>query len=148
MIGFAVLRPEFLLLLLLVPAMVYAWWRWPPPLATARSRLVMVSRVLLVALLVLALAGVRLTTQPNKRAVVAVVDLSASVKAHGSLDAEASTIKALQKAKGADDLFGVVTVGHDAAVEMPRTRGPGFEGLRSQPDPPLTDRAAARGPAQ
>jgi uncharacterized membrane protein len=143
MIGFAVLRPEFLVLLLLVPAMVYAWWRWPPPLAVTRSRLVLASRVLLVALLVLALAGVRLTTQPNKRALVAVVDLSASVKAHGSLDAEASTVKALQKAKGADDLFGVVTFGHDAAVEMPLTREPGFESFQTQPDPSYTDAAGA-----
>src|SRR5215510_2409374 len=102
MIGFAVLRPEFLLLLLLVPALVVAWLRWPPPLTVTRSRLVLASRLLLVALLVLALAGVRLTTQPNKRAMVAVVDLSASVKAHGNLDAEASTVKALQSAKGAD----------------------------------------------
>ena len=53
MIGFAVLRPELLLLLLLVPAIVLAWWRWPPPLQAGRSRLVLVSRVLLVALLVM-----------------------------------------------------------------------------------------------
>jgi len=143
MIGFAVLRPEFLVLLLLAPAMVFAWWRWPPPLATTRSRLVLASRLLLVALLVMALAGVRLTTQPNKRALVAVVDLSASVKAHGSLDAEASTVKALQGAKGADDLFGVVTFGHDAAVELPLTRDPAFESFQTQPDPSYTDVAGA-----
>ncbi|HEY7199094.1 MAG TPA: VWA domain-containing protein, partial [Candidatus Dormibacteraeota bacterium] len=143
MIGFAVLRPEFLVLLLLVPVMVFAWWRWPPPLAVTRSRLVLASRLLLVALLVLALAGVRLTTQPNKRAVVAVVDLSASVKAHGNLDAEASTVKALQGSKGADDLFGVVTFGHDAAVELPLTRDPQFESFQTQPDPSYTDIAGA-----
>jgi uncharacterized membrane protein len=143
MIGFAVLRPEFLLLLLLVPALVVAWLRWPPPLTTSRSRLVLASRLLLVALLVLALAGVRLTTQPNKRAMVAVVDLSASVKAHGNLDTEASTVKALQSSKGADDLFGVVTFGHDAAVELPLTRDPAFESFQTQPDPSYTDVAGA-----
>jgi uncharacterized membrane protein len=143
MIGLAVLRPEFLILLLLVPALVVAWLRWPPPLTTSRSRLVLASRVLLVALIVLALAGVRLTTQPNKRALVAVVDLSASVKAHGNLDTEASTVKALQAAKGADDLFGVVTFGHDAAVELPLTRDPAFESFQTQPDPSYTDIAGA-----
>ena len=143
MIGVAVLRPEFLLLLLLVPALVVAWLRWPPPLSTTRSRLVLASRVLLVGLLVLALAGVRLTTQPNKRAVVAVVDLSASVKAHGSLDTEASAVKSLQSSKGADDLFGIVTFGHDAAVELPLTRDPAFESFQTQPDPSYTDIAGA-----
>ncbi|HEY4025248.1 MAG TPA: VWA domain-containing protein, partial [Candidatus Dormibacteraeota bacterium] len=143
MIGFAVLRPEFLLLLLLVPAMALAWYRWPPPLTRARGRVVLVSRALLVALLVLALAGVRLTTQPDKRAMVAVVDLSASVKAHGSLDTEAATVKALQSAKGPDDMFGVVTFGHDAAVELPLTRDPAFESFQTQPDPSYTDIAGA-----
>jgi Mg-chelatase subunit ChlD/uncharacterized membrane protein len=143
MIGLAVLRPEFLLLLLLVPAMVLAWLRWPPPLSVARSRLVLASRVLLVALVVLALAGVRLTTHPDKRAMVAVVDLSASVKAHGNLDEEAAVVKSLQTAKGPDDLFGVVTFGHDAAVEMPLTREPGFESFQTQPDPSYTDVATA-----
>src|SRR5256714_1154133 len=143
MIGLAVLRPELLVLLLLVPALAYAWIRWPPPLSTSRSRLVLASRLLLVTLLVLALAGVRLTTQPNKRALVAVVDLSASVKAHGNLDAEGSTVRALQAAKGADDLFGVVTFGHDAAVELPLTRDPAFESFQTQPDPSYTDVAGA-----
>ena len=143
MIGFAVLRPELLVLLLAVPVLVWAWLRWPPPLSPTRSRLVLGSRVLLVLLLVLALAGVRLTTQPNKRAVVAVVDLSASVKAHGNLDAEAATVRSLQSAKGADDLFGVVTFGHDASVELPLSRDPAFESFQTQPDPSYTDVAGA-----
>jgi uncharacterized membrane protein/Mg-chelatase subunit ChlD len=142
-IGLAVLRPELLLLLLLVPAMFVAWRRWPPPLTPTRSRLVFASRALLVALLVLALAGVRLTTQPNKRAMVAVVDVSASVKARGSLDAEAATVRALQAAKGPDDMFGVVTFGHTAEVELPLTRDPGFESFQTQPDPSYTDVAGA-----
>jgi uncharacterized membrane protein len=142
-IGFAVLRPEFLLLLVLVPALVVAWLRWPPPLSVSRSRLILASRVLLVALLVLALAGVRLTTQPNKRALVAVVDVSDSVKAHGNLDTESGIVKSLQAAKGPDDLFGVVTFGHDASVELPLTTTPAFESFQTQPDPSYTDVAGA-----
>src|SRR5690349_19571946 len=99
MIGIAVLHPGLLLLLLAIPAMVLAWRRWPPPLTVTRSRLVLASRVLLVALLVLALAGVRLTTQPNKRALVAVVDVSASVKTRANLDTESATVRALQASK-------------------------------------------------
>jgi uncharacterized membrane protein/Mg-chelatase subunit ChlD len=143
MIGFAVLRPQFLVLLVLVPALAAAWWRWPPPLSVGRARLVLASRLLLVTLLVLALAGFRLTTQPRQRAVVAVVDVSASVKAQGNLDAEASAVRALQAAKGPDDLFGVVTFGHDTAVEMPLTQNPNFESFQTQPDPSYTDIAGA-----
>src|SRR5690348_16393103 len=98
---------------------------------------------MLITLLALALSGVRLTTQPNKRALVAVVDLSASVKAQGNLDAEASIVRSLQSAKGPDDLFGVVTFGHDAAVELPLTREPSFESFQTQPDPQYTDVAGA-----
>src|SRR5947207_10112173 len=139
MIGLAVLRPELLLLLLLVPAMFVAWRRWPPPLTVTRSRVVFASRALLVALLVMALAGVRLTTQPSKRALVAVVDVSASVKTRANLDTEAATVRALQSSKGPDDLFGVVTFGHTAEVELPLTRDPAFETFQTQPDPSYTD---------
>jgi uncharacterized membrane protein len=140
-IGFAVLRPELLLLILLVPALLLAWWAWPPPLERRRSRLAMGLRVLLIALLVFALAGVRITTQPTKRAIVAVVDLSASDR--GSVDAEAAAVRSLAATKGPDDLFGVVTFGHDAAVEMPLTRSPSFDIFQTQPDPSYTDIAGA-----
>lgn len=143
MIGLAVLRPVFLLLLLLVPALYVAWRLWPPPLQPGRSRLTLAARVLLVALLVFALAGIRFTTAPTKRAMVAVVDLSASVKANGNVDAEAALVRSLQAGKGADDLFGVVTFGHDAAVELPLTRDPAFESFQTQPDPQYTDIAGA-----
>jgi von Willebrand factor type A domain len=142
-IGVALQRPIFLVLLLLLPLVFVAWRLWPPPLRPRRSLLTLVARLVLIALLVLALAGVRLTTSPNKRAVVAVVDLSASVKARGNLDSEASQVRTLQASKGPDDLFGVVTFGHDAAVELPLTRDPGFESFQTQPDPSYTDIAGA-----
>lgn len=140
-IGFDVLRPQLLLLLLLIPAMVLAWVLWPPPLSRLRSRLSLGLRLALVGLLVLALAGLRVDTLPHKRAVVAVVDLSASTR--GGLEGEASAVRALAAAKGPDDLFGVVTFGHDAAVEMPLTRDPQFDVFQTQPDPNYTDIAGA-----
>jgi uncharacterized membrane protein len=133
----SVLRPEWLLLLLLGP-LLYAVWRvWPPPLSRRRGRTSLALRIALVALLTLALAGVRVTIQPHQRAVVAVVDLSAS--ARHSLDQEGSEVRALAAAKGPDDLFGVVTFGHDAAVELPPTRNPRFDIFETQPDPSYTD---------
>src|SRR5207249_602064 len=143
MIGIEVLRPLWLLLLPLAPLAYLAWRRWPPPLQRGRGRLVLVSRILLMSLLVLALAGVRLTTHPTKRALVAVVDVSASVKSGSGLDSEAATVLALQASKGPDDLFGVVTFGHDGAVELPLTQNPQFDTFQTQPDPSYTDVAGA-----
>jgi uncharacterized membrane protein len=143
MIGVEALRPLWLLLLLLGPLAYLAWRLWPPPLERGRGRLVLVSRVLLISLLVLALAGVRLTTQPTRRALVAVVDVSASVKSGAGLDPEAAAVRGLQGSKGPDDLFGVVTFGHDAAVELPLTQNPQFDTFQTQPDPSYTDVASA-----
>jgi Ca-activated chloride channel homolog len=135
--GLSVLRPAWLLVLLLVPLLYLVWRRWPPPLARRRGRASLAIRIALVALLTLSLAGVRITIQPHQRAVVAVVDLSASTR--HSLDEEGAAVRTLAAGKGADDLFGVVTFAHDAAVEMPPTRNPHFEVFDTQPDPTYTD---------
>ncbi|MBO0681805.1 MAG: VWA domain-containing protein, partial [Candidatus Dormibacteraeota bacterium] len=142
MIGVEFLHPLWLLLLLLAPLAYLAWRRWPPPLERRRAVLILVSRILLVTLLALALAGVRITTLPTKRALVAVVDLSASVKSSGGVDAEAAAVRSLEASKGSDDLFGIVTFGHDAAVELPMTQDPQFETFQTQPDPSYTNIAA------
>jgi Mg-chelatase subunit ChlD/uncharacterized membrane protein len=142
-IGLSVLHPEFLALLLLAPLAYLAWRRWPPPLSRTRSRLALGSRLLMIVLLALALAGVRLDTAPARRAIVAVVDVSASVKAHGNLEQESEIVRRLAASKGPDDLFGVVTFGHDASVELPLTRTPQFDGFQTQPDPSYTDIAGA-----
>src|SRR5581483_2375637 len=105
-VGF--LHPELLLLLLVIPALGLAWRAWPPPASRGRARLSLALRSLLVALLVFSLAGARLSTQPTKRAVVAVVDLSDSVRANDADREEA--IRSLISAKGGDDVFGIVTV--------------------------------------
>ncbi|MDQ6691375.1 MAG: VWA domain-containing protein, partial [Candidatus Dormibacteraeota bacterium] len=129
--------PQWLLLLLVIPGLYLAWKRWPPPLSVSRGRLALALRVLLIALLVLALSGVRLTGHPHQRAIVAVVDLSASVR--HNVEAEGSAVRALAAGKGADDLFGMVTFGHGAAVELPPTSTPQFEVFETQPDPTQTD---------
>lgn len=139
--GLSALHPEWLLALLLVPAIYLVWRRWPPPLGRSRGRFALALRVCLVVALVVALSGVRVTLQPHQRAIVAVVDLSASTR--HSLDAESTAVRALAARKGADDLFGIVTFGHDAAVELPPTREPQFEVFQTQPDPTYTDISGA-----
>ena len=141
MIGLEVLHPELLLLLALLPAMYLAWRRFPPPLGRSRGRFALAVRLIAVLLLVGAIAGIRVNTLPHKRAVIAVVDLSASLRA--DLDAEASQVRALQAAKGPDDLFGVVTFGRDVQVELPPTPTPDFTEFQSQPDGGYTDISSA-----
>ena len=140
-IGLSVLRPYLLGLLILLPIMLLAWRIYRPPLKPSRSRLSLALRLALVTLLVFTLAGVRVTTQPRQRAIVAVVDLSAS--ARDSQDAEAAAVRSLAASKGPDDLFGVVTFGHDAAVELPPVKSPYFDVFQTQPDPNYTDVASA-----
>ncbi len=140
-VGVSFLRPWLLLLLLLVPLLWLAWRRWPPPLGRSRSRLALALRILLVALLVFSLAGARVMTQPHKRAVVAVVDVSDSLRGFDQQREEA--VRELVHAKGPDDLFGIVTFGHDAAVEMPLTAQPQFDTFQTKPDSHYTDVAGS-----
>jgi uncharacterized membrane protein len=140
-IGISVLHPELLVLLILLPAMFIAWRRYPPPLRRSRSRFALGLRLVAVLVLVLALAQLRVSTQPQRRMLVAVVDLSASVRA--SQDQEAQAVRALQSAKGPDDLFGVVTFGRDVQVELAPTLTPDFTDFQTQPDPGYTDMASA-----
>ena len=141
MTGMVVLRPGFLVLLLALPAVWLAWHRWPPPLSRARTRLTLTVRLVLLAVVVLSLADVRITQRPRNRAVVAVVDLSDS--AATSADQAAESVRAMIAAKGSDDLFGMVTFGKDAQVELPPTRRPVFTEFQTRPDGSQSDLAGA-----
>ncbi|MEP7104901.1 MAG: VWA domain-containing protein [Chloroflexota bacterium] len=140
-LGLSVVRPWLLLLLLVIPILYLAWRAWPPPMARRRAGFSLVLRVLLVALLVFALAGVRVSTLPQKRAVVAVVDLSGSLR--DTSQQEEQAVRALAATRGPTDLFGAVTFGHDAAVEIPVSDHPDFDTFATKPDPNYTDLSGA-----
>ena len=140
-IGLSVLHPELLALLLLLPAIFIAWRLYSQPLRRGRSRFALGLRLVAVLLLVLAVAQVRVSTQPQRRVLVAVVDLSASVRASQAQEAQA--VRTLQSAKGPDDLFAVVTFGRDVQVELAPTLTPDFTDFQTQPDPTYTDLASA-----
>jgi uncharacterized membrane protein len=139
--GVTFVRPEWLLALGVIPLLFLFWRLWPPPLQRRRAQVSLALRIVVTLLLVLALAGLRVTVQPQQRAVIAVVDLSASTR--HSIDTEAAAVRQLQAGRGADDLFGVVTFAHGAAVELPPTRNPNFESFETQPDPTYTDISGA-----
>jgi len=142
MSGLSLVRPWYLVLLLGGAAGFGAtWWLWRPPLAPLRSRLSLAVRLLLLAALVLALAGVQVRRTPERRAVVAVADLSDSARA--STEETATAVRQMMAAKGPDDLFGVVSFGRNAQVEVPPTRQPTFAGFQTRPDGRYTDLAGA-----
>lgn len=140
--SFTVLRPSYLLLIPLGAGLLGAmWWRWPPPLSPGRSRVALVLRVLLLTVLVLSLAGVRMSRTPDRRALVAVVDLSDSTRS--GTDAAATAVRDLLAAKGPDDLFGVVSFGRNAQVELPPSLRPTFDGFQTRPDGSFSDLGGA-----
>src|SRR4249920_2742244 len=85
-------------------------------MGSGRRRVALVVRSLLLAALVFALAGFQLVLPVERLATVFVVDLSDSVGNAGREDALAFLRETL-KAKGDDDVAGIVAFGKDALVE-------------------------------
>jgi uncharacterized membrane protein len=141
MVALGALHPLWLVLIALFPLVYLLWRRYPPPLSRQRSLVSLLARLLMLTLLVLALAGMRVTTPSPHRALIAVVDLSASTR--DFQDSEAGAVRELISAKAPGDLFGLVTLGHRPTVELAPTRTPSFKGFGSAPDPNYTDIAAA-----
>jgi Mg-chelatase subunit ChlD len=118
-------RPQYLLLLLVVPLL---WWIGRESLSglgAGRRWIALAVRTLLVVLIAFALAEVQLVRTSNRVAVMYVVDRSASIPAetseavlqyiHSSTDGHASARD--------EDRSGVIVFGRDAAVETPPLPG-------------------------
>ncbi|MGE5591531.1 MAG: VWA domain-containing protein [Bacillota bacterium] len=134
--------------LLLGPVLLYLTWRWfrqdrrARLWAPRRRRLSLGLRLAIVALLVLALAGLRWQWSVRGQAVVFAVDASASARAARGA-AEDWLTRALSSLRRGD-AAGVVMFGREALVERPLTTGQ--EGafkqgvtLDSRPDAQATD---------
>lgn len=116
-----------LALLLIIPAWgaTYVLWRRADlHLPESRRRAALVIRLVIVALLVIGLAGLSLRIPQGRTAVVYVADLSASDNRDRS--AMQSFINQSSLARPRDGLVGVVTVGGTAAVEQPPLPISGF----------------------
>ncbi len=122
------------LVLLLLPVVLgWAAWLWlreQGNLSPARHRLALTLRLLILASLILVLAGATWQQPTSRQATIFVADLSASVA--GSRDRELSFINRALKARGHDDVAAVVVVGADALVEQPfaaLNNLPGFQSV-------------------
>lgn len=111
--------PLALLLLFLLPALAVAGW---PRLAYRRRRdtASLLLRLLIVALLVLALAGAQVHRAADKLAVVFLLDVSDSVSP-AQQSAAVEYVRQAAAAMGADDQAAVIVFGADALVEVPIT---------------------------
>ena len=108
----------------------------------ARARLALLVRGLLLAALVLALAGLSVTLPVDRLTTVFVVDLSDSVGNAGRQDALAYLREALEKRRGGD-LAGIVAFGKDALVERLPAELAEVDRLASTPVRGATDIGAA-----
>lgn len=139
--------PLALILLLLLP--LAAWLVWPSSRrrgAKPRSgRLGLGLRLLILALVVLSLAGTQLVRAVNDLAVVFLVDVSDSIGSDNAATAEQFVRQAVES-MGPDDRTGVILFGGDALVEQP-LRGSEWAGdlppFTSRPQRIATDLAEA-----
>lgn len=108
-------NPAGLLLLALIPVVLYIGW---PRHRYRRTRDITGAalRVVIVALLVLALSGLQVAQAANKLAVVFLVDVSDSVGA-AAVDGAVRTVRESLAAMGPEDEAGLVVFGADAQVE-------------------------------
>ncbi|HOU40364.1 MAG TPA: VWA domain-containing protein [Promineifilum sp.] len=115
--------PAALLLLLVLPAVAWLVWPTQPRRTAARPRprsgwLGLALRLLILALLILSLAGAQLVRAVDDLAVVFLVDASDSMSRESAAAAEAFVREAVGD-MGPDDRAAVVLFGANALVEQP-----------------------------
>jgi uncharacterized membrane protein len=134
-------NPLALVLLLAIPLVVYLGW---PQQCYRRFRdsFSTVLRVIIVALLTLALAGTQISQSANRLAVVFLIDVSDSMGPETQAAQLDYVRRALQE-MGPDDLAGVVVFGADPRTERSVSTVRELGALQSRPVTSNTDLAAA-----
>lgn len=97
-------------LILAIPLLA-AWWVWKPV-----SRFLQIARLVLVALILLALAGLAIQLPSRAGTVVVVADRSLSMPANAEA-AEREAIELIQRAMSSDDRLAVISFGQNSAIE-------------------------------
>jgi hypothetical protein len=134
---FSLAHPWWLAALVLVPALVFVWRRWPAPFGRRQRTAALAVRCVLVAALVVALAGPSLNyTSPNQTLVVAAQRSLSVAPAYSQELADVETLSANLPRK---DQMGVVSFGQNALVEDPPEHHLSFSGFETSPNPNFTD---------
>ncbi len=141
MIDLAFDHPSALWLLLAVPALVAIAWTSRRRIGRLQLVAATAVRLLLLALLVLALAGLNYGRLVDDLGVVFVVDRSASVSDHGRRTATSFIAESMQHMEEGDRA-GVVVFGADAYVEREVSELRSFHGVETDPGMHQTDIAS------
>ncbi|HVF91504.1 MAG TPA: VWA domain-containing protein [Blastocatellia bacterium] len=141
------INPLALLLLLLIPASLYAARHSLATLSRGRRRASVAARVIVVLLVVLALAGLRIRTTTRDLALFFLVDVSASV-ASAEQERVIAYINSEIERAAPSDYVGVIAFGREASVELAPTRKEALGDYRlseisSNPPKDYTDIASA-----
>ncbi len=136
--GLTFADPLWLLLALCVAPIVWVGLRWKHAMSVSRAWTCVATRSVLVALVAMILAGAASVRQTDRVAVIALVDVSESVRTFGNRFGEFGVddrgqplgwagainrwLETIDEGRGPDDLFGVVVFdGGQVAVATPRT---------------------------
>ncbi|MBZ0300784.1 MAG: VWA domain-containing protein [Anaerolineae bacterium] len=133
--------PLALVLLLAIPLVIYLGWP-RQRFRRVRDSISVALRVVLMALLVLALAGAQVSQSANKLAVIFLVDVSDSLGSDVQ-DAQLAYVQEAMQRMGPDDLSGVVVFGADPSTERAVNAVRELGALQSQPVTSNTDLAQA-----
>ncbi|MGH8058718.1 MAG: vWA domain-containing protein, partial [Candidatus Entotheonellia bacterium] len=142
--NFTVLDPHYLLLLLVIPAIIWLFWRATTHLAPFRRGLVLVFRVVMIALVVLSLSGLSLENPTEQVQVMFALDVSDSVNEEGreaGLDYLQRAVKQMKKG----DQAGLVVFGAEASVEASLQPAPDIRKISSNVSGHATDISQALG---
>ncbi len=129
-------------LLLLVPLAAWLYFQWRRKLkgrSDGRSRLITIVRTLLFLVLILTLAAPSVRYSVEKKAVIFVADLSASMDENR--ERVEDFIRQAMLERDADDLAGIVVTAQGALVEWPVSGRDGFDSFLSAVKPDYTSLA-------
>jgi Mg-chelatase subunit ChlD len=110
-----------LVLLLVLPVAFYLWRGSLTALGSTRRRVSLVARLLILLLMVIAVAGIRVTTRSSDVAVIFLADVSASVATSARQRAVDFINQEIERAP-ARDYIAVVAFGREPSVELAPTR--------------------------
>jgi uncharacterized membrane protein/Mg-chelatase subunit ChlD len=127
-------------LLLLVPALsltLFAWRFGYANLSPRRMRVALAVRIVLLAALILGLAGLTIRLPQSRQATIFVTDLSASDA--GQRSTMQSLLASAATSRPQSDVMGVVDTGRQPVVEQSASRLSGFDSFQSSVDPQYTN---------
>jgi hypothetical protein len=131
-VGITFAQPLWLLILLLAPPMAIAGLTWFGGMSRARRWTAIIARTVLLALIACILAGASAVRTVDHMAVIAVVDVSGSVRRYAGMTTEQARLEAIDAAReflrsavrnrGPDDLLGIVAFDGKSAALLAPTR--------------------------